>query len=55
MSKRVLRESVDVTEDEMWRHQAEYLAEMRANFDGTEGPRAFAEKRTPVWDDPAAR
>jgi crotonobetainyl-CoA hydratase len=50
MSKRVLRESIAVTEDEMWRRQAEYLAELRANFDATDGARAFAEKRTPVWD-----
>jgi hypothetical protein len=50
MSKRVLRESIAVTEDEMWRRQAEYLAELRANFDATDGARAFAEKRPPVWD-----
>jgi crotonobetainyl-CoA hydratase len=52
MSKRVLRESIAVTEDEMWRRQAEYLAELRATFDATDGARAFAEKRTPVWDKP---
>jgi enoyl-CoA hydratase/carnithine racemase len=52
MSKRILRESIAVTEDEMWRRQADYLVELRANFDSTAGPRAFAEKRTPVWDKP---
>jgi enoyl-CoA hydratase len=48
-SKRILAGAVSAGEAEAWRQQDQLLAEVAASHDAREGARAFAEKRTPVW------
>ncbi|MCV7222099.1 crotonase/enoyl-CoA hydratase family protein [Mycolicibacterium elephantis] len=48
-SKRVVTESVDWSEPELFSRQEEIVAPVRASADAAEGARAFAEKRAPVW------
>jgi enoyl-CoA hydratase len=48
-SKRVVAESREWHEEEMFERQAAYTAPVFASEDAKEGARAFAEKRPPVW------
>lgn len=48
-AKRVVSDSRDWSEAEMFERQAAYTAEVFASEDAKEGARAFAEKRPPVW------
>lgn len=48
-AKRVVSDSRDWREAEMFDRQAAYTAEVFASQDASEGARAFAEKRPPVW------
>lgn len=48
-SKRVVSESRDWTEGEMFDRQAAYTKAVFESEDAREGARAFAEKRAPVW------
>jgi enoyl-CoA hydratase len=48
-SKRVVTESREWREEEMFERQAAYTAPVFASEDAKEGARAFAEKRPPVW------
>lgn len=43
------RRAAELTEDEAWRISDEARARIAATDDAKEGPRAFAEKRDPVW------
>lgn len=49
ISRRVLRESLEWPEDEMFERQFEITAPVFASEDAREGAAAFAEKRKPVW------
>lgn len=49
LSKRVIRSSVALGEDELFALQARLGAELRDTQDYREGPRAFLEKRAPRW------
>ncbi len=51
-AKRMARGIVDGTlpaEEDLWRRSKKEGAALMASEDGREGPRAFAEKRPPVW------
>lgn len=48
-SKRVVQESVDWLQSEMFERQAAITAPVFASQDAREGAAAFAEKRKPVW------
>jgi enoyl-CoA hydratase len=48
-SKRVVRESWNWTDEEMWDKQGEVLGNLFATNDAREGATAFAEKRKPNW------
>lgn len=48
-SKQLVRLSQGVTEDEFWKLQAPLSATVFASSDAKEGPKAFAEKRSPEW------
>ncbi|MEX2194200.1 MAG: crotonase/enoyl-CoA hydratase family protein [Thermoleophilaceae bacterium] len=48
-SKRLLRESLDWSEEEAWRRQGEIAGPVLVSEDAREGATAFAEKRDPVW------
>ncbi|MFH5824669.1 enoyl-CoA hydratase-related protein [Georgenia sp. AZ-5] len=45
----VLRLADGSGEDSLWRRSAQASATVLASEDGQEGPRAFAERRTPTW------
>jgi len=47
-SKQLVRAAQGVTEAEFWELQAPYMSVFSSN-DAKEGPRAFAEKRSPEW------
>ena len=49
VSKRLMRESLDLTEEEAWKRNFERAGEVTATQDVWEGVRAFTEKRPPVW------
>lgn len=49
LSKKVVKASADVSEDEAWARSGEALAEVFASPDAREGAVAFAEKRAPRW------
>lgn len=49
-SKRVMVESRDWTSAERYARQREVIEPVFASADAQEGARAFAEKRTPVWE-----
>lgn len=49
VSKQLVRDSFGQTESEFWDAQVEPLARVFTSDDAKEGPRAFAEKRTPNW------
>jgi enoyl-CoA hydratase len=44
---RTMHETSGMTETEAWEHEAQYANEVMRSDDAKEGPRAFAEKRTP--------
>lgn len=48
-SKRLVQLALGVTEAEFWELQQPFEDEVRESADAAEGPRAFAEKRAPVW------
>ncbi len=48
-SKYLLRQSVGMTESEYWVAQRAVFASVFGSRDAREGPRAFTEKRQPVW------
>ena len=48
-TKAVLREMQGHTEGEFWKMQASHIKSVFTSDDAKEGPRAFAEKRAPVW------
>jgi enoyl-CoA hydratase len=48
-SKALIRDMHGRTEDEFWKHQLPFVKQVFISADAMEGPRAFAEKRPPVW------
>ncbi|MFT4102449.1 MAG: crotonase/enoyl-CoA hydratase family protein [Burkholderiaceae bacterium] len=48
-SKRIVQESADWDQSEMWAKQAEIIAPVFSSADAREGALAFAEKRAPKW------
>lgn len=48
-SKRLIRASQGCTEGEFWAIQKPQIPGVFSSEDAKEGPRAFAEKRSPVW------
>jgi enoyl-CoA hydratase len=48
-SKRLIQASQGCTEDAFWPMQKPLIPGVFASEDAKEGPRAFAEKRAPVW------
>lgn len=48
-SKQIMRQAQGLTEAEGWEMQETYLKPVFDSEDAKEGPRAFAEKRPPVW------
>lgn len=46
---RTLHETSGMTEDEAWAHENGYAPQIMQSDDAKEGPRAFAEKRTPAY------
>ncbi|MFC0081307.1 crotonase/enoyl-CoA hydratase family protein [Aciditerrimonas ferrireducens] len=48
-SKKVMKEAMDLPEAEAWKRNQEATAVVFTSADAMEGPRAFAEKRPPVW------
>jgi enoyl-CoA hydratase/carnithine racemase len=48
-SKRVMRDAMDLTEDEAWALNNEAFAIIASSADALEGAIAFAEKRPPMW------
>jgi enoyl-CoA hydratase len=48
-SKQLLRDSIGRTEAEFWDYQVPFMRQVFRSEDAKEGPRAFAEKRPPVW------
>jgi enoyl-CoA hydratase len=49
VSKQVIVESQDWSQDEVWEKQAPLVADVFTSEDAKEGSRAFAEKRAPQW------
>lgn len=49
LSKKLVKASVEVSEDAAWELSGKILAEVFSSPDAMEGPRAFAEKRQPNW------
>jgi len=48
-SKRIVRSTLDWSEEEAWRRQGEIAGPVFGSEDAREGATAFAEKRAPVW------
>jgi enoyl-CoA hydratase len=48
-TKAVLLEGGSKTEEEFWPWQVQHIRRVFSSSDAKEGPRAFAEKRAPVW------
>ena len=53
VTRRLIRQAADVSEEEGWRLTFEAAAEVGASGDGIEGATAFIEKRPPTWHEPA--
>jgi enoyl-CoA hydratase len=49
LSRRVVRAVLGAGDEELWRLTSEAMSEVVATEDFVEGPRAFVEKRPPVW------
>ncbi|HVW32697.1 MAG TPA: crotonase/enoyl-CoA hydratase family protein [Acidimicrobiia bacterium] len=49
VSKQLIAASAGLTEDEFWELQKPLIPTVFESQDAKEGPRAFAEKRAPVW------
>ncbi|MFM8971770.1 MAG: crotonase/enoyl-CoA hydratase family protein [Actinomycetota bacterium] len=49
MSRRLVREVGDLTEEQAWKRNAELAVEVFSSGDAIEGATAFAETRAPVW------
>jgi enoyl-CoA hydratase len=49
LSRRVVQAALGAGDQELWRLTSEAMAEVVATEDFVEGPRAFVEKRPPVW------
>lgn len=49
LSRKLVRDAVDLTEAEGWKRTNEYMSQVMQTEDVMEGPRAFAEKRKPEW------
>jgi enoyl-CoA hydratase len=49
ISKQILQASRNWSTDEMFARQFSYIRQITDSEDAIEGPKAFAEKRTPVW------
>jgi enoyl-CoA hydratase len=49
LSRRVVKVALGAGDEELWRLTSEAMAEVVATEDFVEGPRAFVEKRPPVW------
>jgi enoyl-CoA hydratase/carnithine racemase len=47
--KRIVKEGRDLPLDQQWRFSEMFSATLESTEDSVEGPRAFAEKRKPVW------
>lgn len=45
----VVRDAYELTEEQGWERSAQAMDQARQSEDAQEGPRAFAEKRAPVW------
>jgi enoyl-CoA hydratase len=48
-SKMVMRNTQGMTDAEAWEYQKPFVREVFSSEDAKEGPKAFAEKRAPVW------
>jgi enoyl-CoA hydratase len=48
-SKTIIKGTQGMTEEEAWKFQQPLFAEVFTSEDAKEGPKAFAEKRAPVW------
>lgn len=48
-SKRIIRESADWSQDDMWERQGAIAGPVMTSEDAREGSTAFAERRDPVW------
>lgn len=48
-SKRIIRESADWSQEEMWERQGEIAGPVMVSEDAQEGSTAFAERRDPKW------
>jgi enoyl-CoA hydratase len=49
VTRRLIREAVEISEAEGWERTMQAAAEVGASGDGIEGATAFIEKRDPVW------
>jgi enoyl-CoA hydratase len=49
VSRKLVREALDLTEAEAWKRNTELSLEVFSGGDAIEGATAFAEKRAPVW------
>lgn len=52
VTRRLVRQAVDASEEEGWRLTMEGAGEVGASGDGVEGATAFIEKRAPAWKRP---
>lgn len=48
-SKTIIKGTHGMTEEEAWAYQRPFMAKVFTSNDAKEGPRAFAEKRSPNW------
>jgi enoyl-CoA hydratase len=48
-SKTIIKGTRGMTEEEAWKFQAPFVASVFTSEDAKEGPRSFAEKRSPNW------
>jgi len=53
VTRTLIRQAADVSEEEGWRLTFEAAAEVGASGDGIEGATAFIEKRPPTWHEPS--